>query len=65
MKTADLDETLRRNAARRAELGLATAAWDERLRNKGGQRTEAKRALLRRMEERARAAEVAPLPGYR
>lgn len=37
---------------------------DEALRNKGGRRTEAKKELLRRMDEEAKAAGVEPIQRY-
>ncbi|WP_439596568.1 hypothetical protein [Falsiroseomonas sp.] len=47
--------------ARKAELGLIdTPEYTEALRNKGGNRTAEKRELLRRIEQRAKAAGRTP-----
>jgi hypothetical protein len=50
---------------RKAKLGmLDTPAGTEAMRNRGTRRTAKKRELLRRAEERARAAGKAPVPAY-
>ena len=60
-----LDQFLADIEARKAALGVEdTPAEVEALRNKGGRRTPKKRALMRRVEERARAAGVKPLKSY-
>ena len=57
-----LRDLLARVEARKAELGMVdTPAATEAMRNKGGQRTEAKRELLRRTAMRARAAGRKPV----
>ncbi len=51
--------------ARKAALGMAEdAATIEVMRNKGRNRTPEKRELLRRAEDRARAAGREPVPAY-
>jgi hypothetical protein len=57
-----LDELLQEIEARKAALGMRdTPESTEAMRNKGASRTPEKRALLRRVEERARAAGRAPV----
>ena len=57
MKTIMLFDYLEAVRARKAALGLAdTPESVEAMRNKGGNRTPAKRALLRRAARRAKAA---------
>lgn len=52
-----LREHLERVAVRKVELGIReTPESVDAMRNKGGQRTDSKRELLRRTEERAQAA---------
>jgi len=47
---------------RKAELGLVdTPERTEAMRNKGARRTEDKRAMLARIDERARQAGITPL----
>ncbi|MBV9655817.1 MAG: hypothetical protein JOZ42_14780 [Acetobacteraceae bacterium] len=51
--------------ARKAELGMVDdAATTEAMRNKGASRTPEKRELLRRADERARAAGRKPVLAY-
>ncbi len=60
-----LDQFLTDIKARKAALGMAdTPAEVEAMRNKGGRRTPEKRELLRRVEERARAAGPKLLKSY-
>ncbi|MBU8536933.1 hypothetical protein [Falsiroseomonas tokyonensis] len=60
-----LAELERRIEARRAELGLIDKPESiEALRNKGTNRTEEKRELLRRIEQRAKAAGRTPPRAY-
>ena len=60
-----LEQFLSGIKARKAALGMRdTPAEVEAMRNKGGHRTPEKRELLRRVEERARAAGVQPLKSY-
>jgi hypothetical protein len=60
-----LRDFLVRVEARKAELGIIdTPDATEAMRNKGSQRTEAKRELLRRTEKRAQAADRKPIPSY-
>jgi hypothetical protein len=50
---------------RKRALGIVdTPESIEAMRNKGGQRTPEKRELLRRVEERARAAGLEPVKSY-
>jgi hypothetical protein len=50
---------------RKAELGMSdTPTAIEAMRNKGANRTPEKRELLRRADERARAAGLEPIPAY-
>ncbi|MES2301017.1 MAG: hypothetical protein V4521_02915 [Pseudomonadota bacterium] len=50
---------------RKRELGLSEdAATVEALRNKGGTRTPRKRAMLQRMDQRARKAGRKPIPAH-
>ncbi len=59
------DQFLSGIKARKAALGMIdTPAEVEAMRNKGGRRTPEKRELLRRVEERARAAGMEPLKSY-
>jgi len=65
MKTISLQEHLERVRARKRELGIVeTPETVDAMRNKGELRTPEKRELLRRIEERARAAGVKPLVAY-
>lgn len=60
-----LRDHLDRVAARKEELGIRdTPESVEAMRNKGGYRTEAKRELLRRAEERTKAAGLEPGKSY-
>ncbi|MBB2164352.1 hypothetical protein HLH26_07315 [Gluconacetobacter sp. 1b LMG 1731] len=61
----DLDSFLAEVRARKAQLGLIdTPERTEAMRNRGGRRTPEKRALLRRIDERARAAGLEPIRSY-
>jgi hypothetical protein len=65
VKTVKLSKYLEWAEARRAELaaeGLLPS--DEDLRNRGLNRTPEKRELLRRIDERARAAGKTPIKSY-
>lgn len=64
MGTINLADFLRRAEARMHELGMDTPEWQERLRNKGGNRTPEKRELLLRIAARARAAGLEPIKAY-
>ena len=65
MRTIDLAAWLTRVRARKAELGIVdTPERIESLRNKGGNRKPEKRELLRRADERARAAGKVPVKSY-
>ena len=64
MIEVDFDSFWDANERRARELGLLTPEATERMRNKGENRTPEKRALLRRIEARARAAGVEPLKAY-
>jgi hypothetical protein len=65
MKTVTLEEHLARVADRKRSLGMTDGpAETELMRNKGGQRTEAKRELLRRAAQRASDAGQEPVPSY-
>ncbi|MGI4939963.1 MAG: hypothetical protein ACRYHQ_05275 [Janthinobacterium lividum] len=60
-----LRDHLAQVAARKAQLGIVeTTADTDAMRNKGGQRTLAKRELLRRVDERAQAAGRSPIVAY-
>ena len=60
-----LDQFLSDIRTRKAALGMVdTPEAVEAMRNKGGHRTPEKRELMRRVEERARAAGVEPLKSY-
>ena len=60
-----LDQFLADIKARKAALGIEdTPEKVEAMRNKGGRRTPEKRELLRRIEERARAAGIEPSKSY-
>ena len=51
--------------ARKAQLGIrSTAAETEAMRNKGGSRTLQKRLLLRRIQQRAKAANHNPVAAH-
>jgi hypothetical protein len=65
MQTLQLECFLEEVEQRKAEVGLdeSPAAVDSR-RNKGARRTEAKRALLRRSEQRATATGLRAVPSY-
>ncbi len=65
MKTVKLAEYLEWAEAWRAELAAAgLLPTDEALRNRGVNRTEEKRELLRRVEARAKAAGKTVLKAY-
>ena len=65
MPIENLQDYLAKIEARKAELGLLdTPERTDAMRNKGGNRTPEKRELLRRIEERARAAGLEPLRAY-
>jgi hypothetical protein len=65
MKTMMLDDLLSQIDERKRVLGLTdTSAATEALRNKGGNRTQEKRELLRRAELRARQAGRKPIVSY-
>ncbi len=65
MKTMTLNDLLSRIDERKRVLGLPdTLAVTEALRNKGGNRTPEKRALLRRAELRARQAGRKPVVSH-
>jgi hypothetical protein len=65
MKTISLQEHLERVRARKRELGIVeTPELVDAMRSKGELRTPAKRELLRRVEERAKAAGVTPMISY-
>ncbi len=60
-----LDRFLADIKARLADLGMKDTPEEvEAMRNKGRRRTPEKRELLRRVEERARAAGLEPLKSY-
>jgi len=60
-----LDRFLADIKARKAALDMKDTPEEvEAMRNKGGRRTPEKRELLRRVEERARAAGLEPLKSY-
>ncbi|NKE44914.1 hypothetical protein HB662_08995 [Roseomonas frigidaquae] len=60
-----LAELQARIEARKAELGMTdTPETIEALRNKGASRTAEKRELLRRIEQRAKAAGRTPRPAH-
>ncbi len=62
MKIIELSDLLSDIQSRKQELGYAdTEAATEALRNKGGRRAPAKRALLQRVRERARKAGLDPV----
>jgi hypothetical protein len=58
-KLADLQVEIQGRRKALAEKGIALPT-DEQLRNKGGRRTEAKKRLLTKMTESAKAAGIAP-----
>jgi hypothetical protein len=65
MRTLNLYGFLKDIEARKRELGVDESPRAvELLRNRGGSRTPAKRALLQRTEERARAAGVATVRSH-
>jgi hypothetical protein len=65
MMVVSLDRLIEQVEARKLATGLLdTPEATEAMRNKGGQRTPAKRELLRRTEERARARGLAPVAAY-
>ena len=65
MKTVMLFDHLQAVRARKAALGLVdTPESVEAMRNKGGNRTHAKRVLLRRAARRAKAAGKAPVASH-
>jgi len=65
MKTVSFKTFQQQVNARKAALHmLDTQAEIEALRNKGANRTPAKRELLRRAEERARDAGLQPVKAY-
>ena len=64
MKIVKLSDLWTIADARMKAAGLDTPAAQENMRNKGGARTKAKRALLVRVKRRARAAGVEPFRAY-
>lgn len=61
----NLDSFLAEVRARKRQLGLVdTPERTEAMRNRGENRTPEKRALLRRIEERAREAGLEPIRSY-
>jgi hypothetical protein len=65
MKTMTLDEDLAQVAERKRSLGITDGPREiELMRNKGGQRTQAKRELLGRAAKRASDAGQKPVPSY-
>lgn len=65
MVRVTLSELLDAIEARKAAIGLRdTPEMTEALRNKGARRTAEKRELLKRVEDRARAAGKTPVVGY-
>ena len=65
LRTITLEEHLAGLAQRMRERGIViTEEMTESLRNKGLRRTPEKRELLRRIEERARAAGIEPWKAY-
>lgn len=59
MKTVKFSVFAKRTTARKAKLAVAgKLRLDDDLRNKGTNRTPAKRALLRKAESRAKAAGI-------
>lgn len=63
MKTITMTELRARVEAAKRRIGwVADEATIEALRNSGHNRTPAKRELLARIDERARAAGVKPIP---
>lgn len=60
-----LEDFLEGIRQRKAELGIVDALErTEAMRNKGARRTEEKRAMLARVDERARQAGITPLKAY-
>jgi len=65
MKTISFATFQQQVMARKVMLNmLDTPAEVEAMRNKGANRTQAKRELLRRVEKRARAAGLEPILAY-
>jgi hypothetical protein len=65
MKTVKLSDHLKRVEARKAALAAAGKLRpDAAMRNRGLNRTEEKRELLRRVEARAKAAGVSTMKAY-
>jgi hypothetical protein len=65
MITIRLEDLLARIDARKKALGMTDSPAEvEALRNRGLNRTPEKRELLRRMEQRAIAAGVKPIPAH-
>ena len=65
MTRMSLDDLLKGVRAKKIELGIIeTPASIEALRNKGGDRTPAKRAMLAAAEKRARAAGRKPIQAH-
>jgi hypothetical protein len=65
MKIIKLSDLLSDIQSRKQKIGYAdTEGTTEALRNKGGRRRPEKRALLRRVEERAKKAGLEPVVSY-
>ena len=65
MVRVKLNELLEEIEARKASIGMRdTPETVDAFRNKGARRTPAKRALLQRIEERARAAGRDPVTAH-
>lgn len=65
MKTISITDLRAQTEDAKRRIGwVDSEASTQALRNKGGTRTDAKRALLVRIDERARAAGVEPLPAF-
>jgi hypothetical protein len=65
MKTLQMRSYLEALEVRKRRLGILDTPEDtEAMRNKGGRRTPEKREMLRRLEERARAAGDTEVKSY-
>lgn len=65
MQTLKLKQFLSGVEARKRSLGITdTEELTEALRNRGSGRSERKRGMLRRADDRARAAGVDPIQSY-
>ena len=65
MKTISIADLRAQTEGAKRRIGwVDNEASTQALRNKGGTRTDAKRALLARIDERAREAGVEPLPAF-